>query len=104
MYQFRRRSLEARLIVTVGYGFGDPHINGIVGQALGSKDDIRLFCVGLDVREDQVIASLSSQLPNVSFHNKIGVKADNAKTFFEKDLKRQTFEGLFPQSTKEAPF
>lgn len=33
-YEFRRWSLEARMILAVGYGFADPHINEILRQAL----------------------------------------------------------------------
>jgi hypothetical protein len=39
VYQFRQWTLEAKLIVAVGYGFGDPHINGILGQALNIASD-----------------------------------------------------------------
>jgi len=104
MYQFRRRSLEAKLIVTIGYGFGDPHINGIVGQALGSKDDIRLFCVGLGITKEGVIASVSSQLPNVNFDNKVTVDTGDAKSFFEKKLQVATFAGVFPEDDAGKPF
>ena len=49
VYQLRRRSLESRLMIVVGYGFADEHINGILGQALrgdlrkeaGSSDMVR---------------------------------------------------------------
>jgi hypothetical protein len=30
VYQLRRLSLEAKLILVVGYGFADEHINGIL--------------------------------------------------------------------------
>ncbi len=32
-YEFRRHTLDSQLILTIGYGFGDDHINGIIGQA-----------------------------------------------------------------------
>jgi hypothetical protein len=34
VYQLRRLSLDAKLLLTVGYGFGDEYINGILAQAL----------------------------------------------------------------------
>lgn len=33
-YEFRRWTLDAELILAIGYGFGDDHINSILGQAL----------------------------------------------------------------------
>lgn len=34
VYQLRRLSLDAKLLLVIGYGFGDEHINGILAQAL----------------------------------------------------------------------
>jgi len=45
VYQLRRLSLEAKLIIVVGYGFGDEHINGILQQALRGGRDKRLVAV-----------------------------------------------------------
>jgi hypothetical protein len=39
VYQLRRLSLEAKLILVVGYGFADEHINGILWQALRGSPD-----------------------------------------------------------------
>ena len=45
MYQLRRLSLEAKLLLVVGYGFGDPHINAILRQALRGSPEKRLIAV-----------------------------------------------------------
>jgi hypothetical protein len=45
VYQLRRLSLEARLLLVIGYGFGDDHINGILRQALRGGDQKRLVAV-----------------------------------------------------------
>jgi SIR2-like domain len=45
MYQLRRLSLEAKLLLVVGYGFADDHINGILQQALRGNPDKRLIAV-----------------------------------------------------------
>ncbi|MFN0073816.1 MAG: hypothetical protein ACKVVP_20240, partial [Chloroflexota bacterium] len=51
-YEFRRYALMARLIVVVGYGFGDSHINKMLTQGLRNDPDRRLVAVqrwdGLD--------------------------------------------------------
>lgn len=44
-YQFRQFALDAKLIVVIGYGFGDPHINKMLTQALRSEGPKRLVVV-----------------------------------------------------------
>jgi len=45
-YELRKWTLsEAKLIISIGYGFGDEHINGILGQALNSSTDKILLSV-----------------------------------------------------------
>ena len=44
-YQFRRLTLEARLIVVIGYGFADYHINKLLTQALKAGGSRRLLAV-----------------------------------------------------------
>lgn len=43
-YKFRDFTLQCKLIVTIGYGFGDPHINKMLAQSLRS-DPERRMCV-----------------------------------------------------------
>lgn len=45
-FEFRRCSLEARVIVVIGYGFGDEHINKMLVQAIRSDSSKRLLVVG----------------------------------------------------------
>lgn len=44
-FEFRRSTLDARVIVTVGYGFGDEHINKMLRQALRCDPTKRLVSV-----------------------------------------------------------
>ena len=52
-YEFRRWALEARMILVVGYGFGDPHINEILRQALGADRTKVLVSVSPAVSGDE---------------------------------------------------
>lgn len=45
-FEFRRCSLDARLILVVGYGFGDEHINKMLIQAVRSDSSKRLLVIG----------------------------------------------------------
>lgn len=45
-YELRKWTLSrARLIITIGYGFGDDHVNDILGQALRIGDDKKLLSI-----------------------------------------------------------
>ena len=45
LYQFRKLTLDAKLIVSLGYGFGDGHINKMLTQSLRSDPQRRLLVV-----------------------------------------------------------
>ena len=95
IYELRRWTLDAaRIIVCVGYGFSDEHINGILGQALRQNCERKLLAVTgtgdscaakkriaarLDVREAQVL-----------------VRASRAREFLEKDLTIAALAEFFP--------
>ena len=44
-YQFRRWSLESRAIISIGYGYGDEHVNGMIRQALDADEQTLLLSV-----------------------------------------------------------
>jgi hypothetical protein len=93
--------LVAKLIVVVGYGFGDSHINKMLAQALRDDDDRRLLAIAnctdalkagaeirgkLDVSEPQVI-----------------VRVGTAKQFIQTANLRDELLGEIPKSA-DAPF
>lgn len=53
-YEFRRWTLEARMVLVVGYGFADAHINEILRQALDGDATKVLVVVSPGVSEDEV--------------------------------------------------
>ena len=98
-YELRRWTLDAaRLIVCIGYGFDDDHINGILQQSLRQNHERKLLAVvGLG---DALAASdakkrICNQL-SVD-NNQIKAKACGAKEFLNKDLTLEFLGGLFPQ-------
>jgi hypothetical protein len=74
-YQLRKFSLQAKLIVSIGYGFGDEHVNEILAQALRREPTTRLYVVGscenaecVDTKAQSVSASLGVNRDQVRVH------------------------------------
>ena len=91
-YEFRKYSLETKVIVSIGYGFGDGHINKILAQALKRDENTRLLVIAhcktdeeakqkalvvsetLSVKPEQVVADKGSAkefLQTVDLHNQL---------------------------------
>jgi hypothetical protein len=120
-YEFRRWTLdESKIIVAIGYGFGDDHINGILRQALIANPSRRLLAVNPKktdgLTEPQIAKQTQEQVEWI--RGRLGLKAKDsdspkeneqvvwcnckAKEFFEKRL---TIEELAKHVPAEAePF
>ena len=105
-YKFRDLSLETKLIVTLGYGFRDGHINKMLTQSLRNDLDRRLLvirhCNEMDrlAKQDEVVSLLeleSKQKEQVIVH------AGSAKEFLETPDLAQLLVKHIPQST-DIPF
>lgn len=51
-YEFRRCTLEAKMILSIGYGFGDAHINKMLRQAMRREHRLLLVVVGRSDERD----------------------------------------------------
>jgi hypothetical protein len=51
-YQFRKYTLESKVIVAIGYSFRDEHINGILTQALRTDKDRKIVIVAPTASKD----------------------------------------------------
>jgi SIR2-like domain len=90
-YELRKYSLETKVIVCIGYGFGDAHINKILTQALQRDNERRLLAVAA-CKDDGAAAarrsSIASELAVIP--EQIVVNKDSAKQFLETpDLHKQ---------------
>ena len=98
-YQLRRWTLEAaRLVVAIGYGFMDDHINGILGQALRQDAERRLLAVVAPQSADQVqetIKFITKQLD--AQPGQVHVNACGARRFLDEELSVDALAGLFPE-------
>lgn len=102
IYEFRKYCLRAKLIIVIGYSFGDEHINGIIGQALGQDRDKKILSVSgsseaLEQKKQQVAKNLS--LHDVS---QVEVAPFRAKEFLENELNPSYLKSFF--SREESVF
>jgi len=102
-YEFRRYCLESKLIITIGYGFGDEHINGIIGQALNNDKDRKILAVmylGDNVGETEIKEKeIEIQgLLKLNFSNQVVLRNFSAKEFFRNHFDIKKLESLFPEA------
>jgi hypothetical protein len=106
VYQLRKLSLDAKLLLVIGYGFGDEHINGILSQALHANPTERLVAVTTLTHADKartgsekddfrafVARQLGMEKPD---DERIVVYDSKAKDFFEKELSLDAMSKHFP--------
>jgi hypothetical protein len=82
--EFRKYSLEAKVILVIGYGFNDAHINSILRQALNYDSQKKLYVVNKDRK--------AVALELVKKQEQIITKQYEAKVFLEQHLGVETLE------------
>ena len=103
-YEFRRFALSARLIVIIGYGFGDAHINKMLTQALREDSDRRLLVVSKCVEEGEIKNKSEKVREFLDVNaNQIIVEPGTAKSFLEQQSVDEKLIELIPE-TKDSPF
>ncbi|MFA6962202.1 MAG: SIR2 family protein [Opitutaceae bacterium] len=100
-FEFRRSTLDARAIVTMGYGFGDDHINKMLTQALRHDPNKRLVVIA-NVKDDQEAALRASNVAkrlgvSDSF---VKVLAGSAKTFLQRTDLDTVIQEFLPEPPK----
>lgn len=101
-YQFRQYALDAKLIVAIGYGFGDEHINSMLGQAL-RKDHAKRLVAIMPAADDKDIRTRVKDAVQPPSEDQVHVKNMTAKEFLEGHLTIEELEGLFPED-ESVPF
>lgn len=98
-YELRRWTLDAaRLIVAIGYGFMDEHINGILGQAIRQDSKRRLLAVVAPQaadREEETVNFIANQLDTPP--GQVHVNACGARGFLDDRLSVEELADLFPE-------
>jgi hypothetical protein len=102
-YQFRKFTLDARLIVIIGYGFADDHINKMLTQAL-KKDESRQLVVVVRCRDEECASRRATVAQTLGVNDsQVNVETGSAKSFLEKDTLGEVLVNKIPQS-KDSPF
>lgn len=87
--EFRHYSMEAKIIICVGYSFLDERINAILAQALKNNKETKIYSVNLDNNQEETIKnSLACNKEQIIPVNK------KAKEFFENDLNLENINNL----------
>jgi hypothetical protein len=103
VYELRKWTLEARLIVAIGYGFGDDHINAILGQAL-NMSPVRPKMIATahgddaSTQRDRIATALHLRAPE-----QLSVINGSGKDFMSGSFNVDTLAALFPVETADFP-
>lgn len=109
VYQLRRLSLDARLLIVIGYGFGDEHINGILAQALRSSTEKRIIAVNwigdqeapeTEQRERRFREFVAKQLELGSSDARLVLLNQKAQPYLEGQLSLESVGSYFPPEEK----
>lgn len=110
--EFRKWSLQAKLIISIGYGFIDDHINSILGQALNSDPEMKLLWIAPvfadpdkkgEVVEADIAKVEKSLRLNPSDTKKVIRWDTTAADFMSRQLTIDELAKLFPQEEELLP-
>jgi SIR2-like domain len=105
-YKFRDLSLETKLIVTLGYGFGDGHINKMLTQSLRNDSERRLLVIqrcdetACVAKKGEIVAFLEL---SSNQKEQVIVRAGSAKEFLETPDLAELLISFIPPSP-DVPF
>jgi hypothetical protein len=103
-YEFRAFALAARLVVILGYGFGDPHINKMLTQCMRSDPARKLLVIQPDQEEDEMRRFVAEQLELEDDQaDRVFVQCKTAKEFLSGSNLAARLVELLPADS-DAPF
>ncbi len=108
-YEFRRYTLMSSLIVIIGYGFSDTHINKMLAQGLRHNSDRRLLVIqkpnsNMEKDNKDNVEEISRLLELVENEkNQVKVHSETAKNFLEKSDLSDFLKNQLPVSP-DVPF
>lgn len=103
-YEFRKRLMtDVQLLICVGYGFADEHINGIIAQALNGDPSRKMLVITLFdfQKHDEKLLHIRNTL-KLTHKDNVLLWNFTAKDFFSGKLSVEELSTIFPN--EEAPF
>jgi hypothetical protein len=106
MYEFREKSLNSKLIIISGYGFGDDHINKILRQAYENGRDNPYLLINLFNKDNEEGKEFVKSKLEITISDRIVVFKGNASTFFKENLSADYIKTLLfgEESDEDLPF
>jgi len=93
--EFRYYLLRSKLIIVIGYGFGDEHINGLLKQSLKQDKNRKILYTSRSCDSDYLIEKLNCN------RNQVIIEKCYAKEFLEKKLKITELAKHFPEMEED---
>lgn len=110
VYELRNYSLDCKIILVIGYGFGDDHINQLLKQALQQNPGRKIVCItGADSNhgaEEKAKADRTriASLLGCTQDDRVIVHAANSNDFLNNQLSAKFITELLPDTEAGAPF
>lgn len=99
-YELRKYSLEAKLIITIGYGYGDEHINSIISQAIRKKEDNLKVKLIINIfegnKKDYELEEIVCEKLKIKDKSLIVLKNMKASEFLKSELNIEKLSEYFP--------
>ena len=100
---FRQKVRNAKVIVCVGYSYGDEHINAMISKAMLENPIAKLVSVTYLDENQKESDHINTVMEKLGISNdRIDIQVRGARDFFEKTLSLDFIENIMPQTT--APF
>lgn len=101
-YELRRYSLNCRLLIIIGYGFGDEHINDLLKQAIQLDSTRKLLCVTGPEEHDDAKRRVTAAL-SLANDSQLIIKPTKAKEYLQAEFTRSQI-AQFLENDEEQPF
>lgn len=106
-YEFRKFTLAAKLIVTVGYGFGDAHINKMLIQSLRAERARKLVVIarcGDALQRAEKLRAIADRLEcDADRRGQIELRPESASSFLGAEKLSESLLAMMPKE-QETPF
>lgn len=103
-YGLRKHTIDAKLIVLIGYSLGDDHVNEILKQALSREPSKRVLYVTKDDNQNAVAAQTAHVAAELGIAaDRVKVETGGASEFLKHSLRKDFIDSLWGKDP-EAPF